>query len=85
MSADYPDENIAKLLRRFTSQHTALLGWAGFQALQLKRVPSNVRQSALLIELTPRPSSDPNRQCVPSYLSHPSPSLPIGYPSQIRH
>ncbi|KAI0278927.1 hypothetical protein BGY98DRAFT_971218 [Russula aff. rugulosa BPL654] len=61
-SADYPDENIAKLLRRFTSQHTALLGWAGFQALQLKRVPSNVRQSALLIELTPRPSSDPNRQ-----------------------
>ena len=70
MSADYPDENIAKLLRRFTSQHTALLGWAGFQALQLKRVPSNVRQSALLIELTPRPSSDPNRQCVLSYLSH---------------
>jgi len=62
ISADYPDENIAKLLRRFTSQHTALLGWAGFQALQLKRVPSNVRQSALLIELTPRPSSDPNRQ-----------------------
>ena len=68
VSADYPEENIAKLLRRFTSQHTALLGWAGFQALQLKRVPSNVRQSALLIELTPRPSSDPNRQCVPPFL-----------------
>jgi hypothetical protein len=64
ISADYPDENIAKLLRRFTSQHTTLLGWAGFQALQLKRVPSNVRQSALLIELTPRPSGDPHRQCV---------------------
>ncbi|KAH9957121.1 hypothetical protein BC827DRAFT_1138378 [Russula dissimulans] len=64
MSADYPDENIAKLLRRFTSQHTTLLGWAGFQALQLKRVPSNVRQSALLIELSPRPSSDPHRQFV---------------------
>jgi hypothetical protein len=64
MSADYPDENIAKLLRRFTSQHTTLLGWAGFQALQLRRVPSNVRQSALLIEVTPRPSSDPHRQCV---------------------
>ncbi len=65
ISADYPDENVAKLLRRFTSQHTALLGWAGFQALQLKRVPSNIRQSALLIELSPRPSSDPNRQYVP--------------------
>lgn len=62
ISTDYPDENVAKLLRRFTSQHTSLLGWAGFQALKLKRVPSNVRQSALLIELTPRPSSDPNRQ-----------------------
>lgn len=64
ISADYPEENIAKLLRRFTSQHTTLLGWAGFQALQLKRMPSNVRQSALLIEVSPRPSSDPHRQCV---------------------
>ena len=81
VSADYPDENIAKLLRRFTSQHTTLLGWAGFQALQLKRVPSNVRQSALLIELTPRPSSDPHRQCVPPslsvFISHPYPPLQI--------
>jgi len=64
ISADYPEENIAKLLRRFTSQHTTLLGWAGFQALQLKRMPSNVRQSALLIEVTPRPSSDPHRQFI---------------------
>ena len=72
MGADYPDENIAKLLRRFTSQHATLLGWAGFQALQLKRVPSNVRQSALLIELTPRSSSDPHRQYV-SFFSHPQP------------
>ncbi|KAH9029346.1 hypothetical protein EDB83DRAFT_2507984 [Lactarius deliciosus] len=62
LSAEYPDENIAKLLRRFTSQHATLLGWAGFQALQLKRVPSNVRQSALLVELTPRPSGDAHRQ-----------------------
>ena len=69
ISADYPEENIAKLLRRFTSQHTSLLGWAGFQALQLRRVPSNVRQSALLIELSPRPSSDPNRQCVLLFFS----------------
>jgi hypothetical protein len=62
LSAEYPDENIAKLLRRFTSQHTTLLGWAGFQALQLKRVPSNVRQSALLVELAVRPSGDAQRQ-----------------------
>jgi len=62
ISADYPDENIARMLRRFTTQHHDLLRWAGFQALQLKRVPSNVRQSALLIELTPRPSGDSNRQ-----------------------
>ncbi|KAL0562891.1 hypothetical protein V5O48_019187 [Marasmius crinis-equi] len=52
--ATSPDENIVKNLRRFTSAHTALLGWVGFQALQLKRVPSNIRQSALLIELTPQ-------------------------------
>jgi len=47
----FGDENLAKNLRKFTSAHTALLGWAGFQALQLKRVPANIRQNALLIEL----------------------------------
>lgn len=47
----YPDENLAKYLRKFTSAHSTLLGWAGFQALQLKRIPANVRQQALLIEL----------------------------------
>ena len=66
LSSEYPDENIAKHLRRFTSQHTTLLGWAGFQALQLKRVPSNVRQSALLVELALRPSGDAQRQYVHS-------------------
>jgi len=64
VSAEYPDENLAKLLRRFASLHTALLGWAGFQALQLKRVPANIRQSALLVELSYRPTSDPHRQFV---------------------
>ncbi len=49
--SSFGDENLAKHLRNFTSVHTALLGWAGFQALQLKRVPANVRQNALLIEL----------------------------------
>ncbi|KAI0080950.1 hypothetical protein K474DRAFT_1588840 [Panus rudis PR-1116 ss-1] len=56
------DENIVKNLRKFTSAHCDLLGWAGFQALQLKRVPSNVRHNALLIELSYRPSSDSARR-----------------------
>lgn len=51
------DESLVKNLRKFVSAHSTLLGWAGFQALQLKRVPANVRQSALLVELDYRPSS----------------------------
>lgn len=46
-----PDDNLVKYLRKFVSSHQLLLSWAGFQALQLKRLPSNVRQNALLIEL----------------------------------
>lgn len=64
------DEGLVKGLRKFTSMHASLLGWAGFQALQLKRVPSNVRQKALLVELSYRPSaSDPNRRYAYSYLT----------------
>lgn len=55
-------EDIVKGLRKFTSAHSTLLGWAGFQALQLKRVPANVRQQALLIDLSYRPSSDSLRR-----------------------
>lgn len=52
--------SLAKTLRKFTSAHADLLGWAGFQALQLKRVPANVRQNALLIELRySSPDADP--------------------------
>ncbi|KAF8648115.1 hypothetical protein AX16_006399 [Volvariella volvacea WC 439] len=51
-SAGCADENLAKNLRKFTSAYTQLLGWAGFQALQLKKVPANIRQNALLIELS---------------------------------
>lgn len=58
----YQDENIAKSLRKFTSMHSALLGWAGFQALRLKRVPANVRQQALLVELSYNPRADSRRQ-----------------------
>ncbi|KAH9924100.1 hypothetical protein B0H21DRAFT_886341 [Amylocystis lapponica] len=51
------DENVVKGLRKFTSAHSTLLGWAGFQALQLKRLPANVRQNALIVEVEYRPSA----------------------------
>ncbi|KAF8527993.1 hypothetical protein BU17DRAFT_38359 [Hysterangium stoloniferum] len=54
--------DISKHLRRFTSAHSTLFGWAGFQALELKRIPSNIRKSALLIELTWRGGSDTSRR-----------------------
>ncbi len=56
------NEDIVKGLRKFTSAHSTLLGWAGFQALQLKRMPANVRQHALLIDLNYRQSSDSLRK-----------------------
>ncbi|KAI0787373.1 hypothetical protein C8Q74DRAFT_1196393 [Fomes fomentarius] len=57
------DESLVKNLRKFVSAHSTLLGWTGFQALQLKRLPSNIRQNALLVELSYRPSSsDPLRR-----------------------
>lgn len=58
------NEDIVKGLRKFTSAHSILLGWAGFQALQLKRVPANVRQQALLIDLNYHPSTDSLRRYV---------------------
>lgn len=64
------DEDVVKGLRKFTSAHSTLLGWAGFQALQLKRVPSNIRQQALLVELNYRPSSDSLRRSVFGRLGH---------------
>ena len=56
------DEDVVKGLRKFTSAHQTLLSWAGFQAMQLKRMPSNIRQQALLIELNYRSSSDSLRR-----------------------
>lgn len=58
----YADENLAKNLRKFTSAHSSLLGWAGFQALQLKRIPANVRQNALLVELSPNNHAESHRR-----------------------
>ncbi|KAK7006191.1 MYND-type domain-containing protein [Favolaschia claudopus] len=57
-----PTANLAKNLRKFTSAYASLLGWAGFQALQLKRIPSNIRQNALLIELDPVPHPESHRR-----------------------
>lgn len=54
----YPDEHMMKYLRKFCSSHTDLLGWAGFQALQLKRVPAAVRSKALVIDLQFNPHGD---------------------------
>ncbi|KAF9493304.1 hypothetical protein BDN71DRAFT_1483524 [Pleurotus eryngii] len=50
-------EETVKALRKYTSTHTALLGWAGFQALRLKKVPANIRHSVLVINLTRSSSS----------------------------
>ncbi|KAF8904009.1 hypothetical protein CPB85DRAFT_1376996 [Mucidula mucida] len=58
----YGESDVARNLRKFTSAYNTLLGWVGFQALQLKRIPSNIRSNALLIELTPRSSSDASRR-----------------------
>lgn len=63
--ASYPDENLVKNLRKFTSMHQDLFSWASFQALQLKRLPANIRQHALLIELAPTNHPDPHRRYVP--------------------
>ncbi|EDR01604.1 uncharacterized protein LACBIDRAFT_310660 [Laccaria bicolor S238N-H82] len=61
-SSPAADEHLAKNLRKFASAHTALLGWAGFQALQLKRVPANIRQNALLIDLSYHPHTESHRR-----------------------
>ncbi|KAF6765815.1 hypothetical protein DFP72DRAFT_207312 [Ephemerocybe angulata] len=63
-ASGYADEHLAKNLRKFASAHTALLGWAGFQALQLKRVPANVRQSALLVDLSYHDHPESHRRYV---------------------
>ncbi|KAL5525462.1 hypothetical protein ACEPAG_6797 [Sanghuangporus baumii] len=56
------EEVIAKNLRKFVSAHQTLLSWAAFQALQLRRVPANIRSLALHVELQYRSHSDPARR-----------------------
>ncbi|KIJ45651.1 hypothetical protein M422DRAFT_59805 [Sphaerobolus stellatus SS14] len=65
---EYPSQaaeapaDLSKHLRKFTSAHSQLLAWAGFQALELKRVPANIRRHALLIDLSWRGGPDPGRR-----------------------
>jgi len=61
-----PDENVVKNLRRFCSSFETLLRWTVFQALNLKRVPANIRQQALHVQLSYRNSEDPARRFVVS-------------------
>lgn len=56
------EENIAKNLRKFTSAHTSLLSWAGFQALRLRRVPANIRQKLFCVEVEPRGHVESHRR-----------------------
>lgn len=62
--SDVPPPDVAKHLRKFTSAHATLLGWAGFQALDLKKMPPNIRKWALMLELSWRGGSDPGRRFV---------------------
>ncbi|KAG9224493.1 hypothetical protein CCMSSC00406_0002356 [Pleurotus cornucopiae] len=62
-------EETVKALRKYTSTHTALLGWAGFQALRLKKVPANIRHSVLVINLT-QSSSHSNSHSSSTHNSH---------------
>lgn len=61
-SNELPDEDLPKYLRKFTSIHADLLGWTVFQALQLKRNPSNIRNYALRIQLSYRNAPDSARR-----------------------
>ncbi|KAF9559299.1 hypothetical protein CPC08DRAFT_723984 [Agrocybe pediades] len=56
------DENVVKMLRKFTSSYESLLGWAGFQALKVKRVPSNIRQKVLLVDINLHNNADSRRR-----------------------
>lgn len=60
------EEQLAKHLRKFVSGHQMLLSWSAFQALQLRRIPANIRTMALHVDLEYRPHADPARRCVSS-------------------
>ncbi|PPQ69417.1 hypothetical protein CVT26_002455 [Gymnopilus dilepis] len=48
-------QDLVKDLRRFASAYSTLLGWAGFQGLQLTILPHKISEEALLIVLQYRP------------------------------
>jgi len=47
----YPTPNLAKYMRKFCSHHATLLAWIAYQALELRRMPANIRHKSLLIEI----------------------------------
>jgi len=49
-----PAATTTKHRQEFASAHNALLTWVGYQALQIKRLPVNARQNAVLVELSHR-------------------------------
>lgn len=56
------DETLAKNLRKFVSAHQTLLSWSVFQALQLRRLPANIRSHALHVEVQYRNHADSARR-----------------------
>lgn len=45
------EDTIAKCLRKFASAHQTLLSWSTYQALNVKRLPSNIRTNCLVVDL----------------------------------
>jgi len=54
---DYPSDQLPKYLRKFCSHHASLLAWVAYQALELRRMPANIRSKSLLIEIEFDPSA----------------------------
>ncbi|KXN87281.1 hypothetical protein AN958_09013 [Leucoagaricus sp. SymC.cos] len=57
----YGDPQLAMKLREFLSVHNQLLNWTGFQALEVRRNPSNIRYKVLCIDLEYRPHREAHR------------------------
>ncbi|THH03134.1 hypothetical protein EW145_g6502 [Phellinidium pouzarii] len=64
VSSAMSEDALAKNLRKFCSAHQTLLNWSVFQALQLRRVPANIRTMALHVDLKYRNHTDSARRFV---------------------
>lgn len=70
-------EDTVKALRKYTSTHTALLGWAGFQALRLKKVPANIRHSILIVNLARGDAASRRTKSASAFRFHSTQILPL--------